>query len=293
MENNKIFEFKDQKYNLKVGFDDETKLLKVTMINISTNQETAINISGIIPQGATPDYVLLQTKIDSGIIEKLKELDLLTNHNGIFAKFNLGNMYKYDKEGVKAFLDYHTHKIEYEDKGTTIDEVKQDIRKYTEEILSSNEVKEFLDNINQDTNTENYLFIYSLVNKNHPQSSIIAYCDENEDKIFIISPYVKGIENKFEIIPEWRFSFNEEMMSYLSNNFEIIEVGKYSHYSIWQEMYDKYCEDKKEYDKGVQKYLKYCKKNKISKEYIMKTHNLKHFSDDIMKYYKEKKKERM
>ena len=33
-----ILEFENQKYNLKVGFDDDSKLLKITMINIDTKE---------------------------------------------------------------------------------------------------------------------------------------------------------------------------------------------------------------------------------------------------------------
>ena len=33
--NCKILDFENQKYNLKVGFDDDSKLIKVTMINIA------------------------------------------------------------------------------------------------------------------------------------------------------------------------------------------------------------------------------------------------------------------
>ena len=37
--NCKILDFENQKYNLKVGFDDDSKLIKVTMINIETKEE--------------------------------------------------------------------------------------------------------------------------------------------------------------------------------------------------------------------------------------------------------------
>ena len=139
--NNEIFRFKDNKYNFKVALDDESKLLKLTMINIDTKEETKINVSGLIPQGATPDYILLNDRIGEDLINELINCELLSEHTGIFAKVNLGNMYKYDKEGVKEFLDYHTHKVEYEDKGKTQDEVKKGIKNYTEKLLKSKKVK--------------------------------------------------------------------------------------------------------------------------------------------------------
>lgn len=290
---NEIFEFQGNKYNFMVGFDEESKLLKLTMIDIKTKQEKAINISGIIPQGATPDYILLNSKVEERLIEELTNCKLLSDRTGIFAKVNLGNMYKYDKNGVKEFLDYHTRKVEYEDRGKTQDEVKKDIKKYTDRLLQSKEVKNFLEDCNEETNTEDYIFMYSLLDKKNPQNSIIAYCNENADTVFLISPYEKGIDNKFEIVPEWQFYYYGGMMNFLDSNFEIINIGMDSHYSIWQEVYDRLLEPKDtRYSKGVEKYMKYCKKNKITKETIMKNFNLKHFTEDIMEFYKPKHRER-
>ncbi len=290
---NEIFEFQDKKYNFKVGFDEESKLLKLTMIDIDTKEEKAINVSGLVPQGATPDYVLLNEPIGKDLINELIKCELLSEHNGIFAKVNLENMYKYDKKGVREFLEYHTHKVEYEDKGKTQEEVKKDIRKYTEELMKGKEAKEYLDEYVWDTNTENYIFMYSLLDKKNPQNSVIAYCDENAETIFLITPYKKGFEDKFEIVPDWQFNYYGGMMIFLDAGCEIIDVGEGSHYSIWQEVYDRLLEPKDErYKKGVEKYMKYCKKNKITKESIMKSFNLEHFTEDIMEFYKPKYKER-
>lgn len=35
----KIFEFQDKKYNIRVGFNEENKLLELTMIDIETNEK--------------------------------------------------------------------------------------------------------------------------------------------------------------------------------------------------------------------------------------------------------------
>ena len=135
--------------------------------------------------------------------------------------------------------------------------------------------------------------MYSLLDKNNPQNSVIAYCDENAEKIFLISPYIKGLEDKFEIVPDWQFNYYGGMMNLLDDGFEIIDIGEDSHYSIWEEVYDRLLEPKDErYSKGVEKYMKYCKKNNITKEFIMKSFNLEHFSNDIMEFYKPKYKEK-
>lgn len=288
-----ILEFEKKKYNLKVGFDEQSKLLKVTMKNLETKEEIEINISGLIPHRATPDCVVLNDKVDEKIIKKLKELKLLSEHTGIFARFDLEKMYKYDRDGVKAFLDYHTTTVEYEDKGKTVDEVKTNIRTYTEELLKSKEVIKYLYDMNKDTNTDKYSFMYSLLDKKNPQNSIIAYYDENADYIYLISPYEKGIENKFEIVPDWQFTYKGGMMCFLADDFEIIEIDKYTHYPIWEEMYSRYFnKEYNEYEKGSQKYLKYCKKNKITKEYILELYNIEYGPQDLMQFYKPKNKER-
>lgn len=291
---NEIFEFQNKRYNFKVGLDEESKLLKLSMIDIDTKEEKIINVSGLIPQGATPDYILLNNKIiGEDLIKELINQGLLSEHSGIFAKVNLRNMYRYDKKGVKEFLDYHTHKIEYEDKGKAQVEVKKDIKNYTEKLLQSKEIKEFLEDRVWDNNTENYIFMYSLLDKKNPQNSVIAYCDENSETIFLITPYRKGIEDKFEIVPDWQFNYYGGMMIFLNEESEIIDIGEDSHYSIWEEVYDRLLEPKDDrYQKGVEKYMKYCKKNKITKETIMKSFNLEHFPQDIMQFYKPKHKER-
>lgn len=291
--NNKIFEFKNKKYNLKVGLDEKSKLLKLIMINIDTKEEININVSGVIPQGATPNYILVNDKIGEELIKKLIDCELLSDRTGIYAKVNLDNIYKYDPKGVKEFLDCHTHKIEYEDKGKTQDEVKKDIRKYTEKMLQNKKIKEYLDDYIWRNDPKKYIFMYSLLNKKNPQDSIIAYCDENAENILLITPYQKDFEDKFEIVPDWQFNYYGGMMNFLDAECEIIDVGEESHYSIWQEVYDRLIEPRDErYKKGVEKYMKYCKKNKITKERIMKSFNLEDFTEDIMEFYKPKYKER-
>lgn len=293
MKDKEIFRFNGKEYSFKVGFDNDTKLLKLTMIEIETKEEKAINISGLIPQGATPDYILLNEPLGDDLINELIKSELLSERNGIFAKVNLKNMYKYDPKGVKAFLDYYSHKVEYEEKEKTQDEVKKDIRRYTEKLMKRENVKEFLDDYIWDANTEKYIFMYSLLDKKKPQNSIIAYCNENCDYIFLITPYAKDIDDKFEIVPDWAFNYYGGMLNFLESGFEIIDIGEGSHYSIWQEVYERLLEPKDErYKKGVEKYMKYCKKNKITKESIMKSYNLKHFTEDIMEFYKPKYKER-
>ena len=47
---NEIFKYNNKNYNFKVRFDEDSKLLKLTMVDLNTKNEIAINISGVIPQ---------------------------------------------------------------------------------------------------------------------------------------------------------------------------------------------------------------------------------------------------
>lgn len=219
--------------------------------------------------------------------------ELILGRNSIFAKANFRKLYEYDSKGVKDFLDYHTHKVEYKSFGKKQDEVKNDIRRYTEKLMSKKVVKEYLDNFVYDNNTENYIFMYSLLNKKNPQDSVIVYCNESGEEFIYINPYRKGFEDIFEIEPEWRFSYYEGLIGFLDNEFEIIDIDIDNHYPIWIEVYERLQEpEDNKYKKGVENYLKYCKKHKITKEKIVGKSELENFKEDIMKFYKPKYKER-
>ena len=72
---------------------------------------------------------------------------------------------------------------------------------------------------------------------------------------------------------------------------EIVYITDETHLAVWDEIEKLYPEDI-EFNKGMQKYLKYCKENGIKKEYIEKTTNQKNIVD-VMQFYKDvKKKER-
>ena len=68
---------------------------------------------------------------------------------------------------------------------------------------------------------------------------------------------------------------------------EISYMSLNAHSYIWQEL-EKYPIEDIKYNKGVQKYLKYCKDNNITRDIIVRETGNKEIADAI-KYYKEKK----
>ena len=75
----------------------------------------------------------------------------------------------------------------------------------------------------------------------------------------------------------------------LQNEMEIGYITMEVHCWLWQEI-DRYYPEDITNKKGVQKYLKYCKENKITKEKIEKENKLEDVPN-VMKHYKENKEE--
>ncbi len=105
------------------------------------------------------------------------------------------------------------------------------------------------------------------------------------DEIIGFNPFEKGIDN----LPEWDFTADGEIFQELEWNREIIYMSMDCHYGIWNEVTQYYPEDI-QYKEGMQKYLKYCKENKIDIDTIKKSRNVDDI-DNIMKYLKNKNRE--
>lgn len=141
-----------------------------------------------------------------------------------------------------------------------------------------NKTNEFL-KTNEDY--EDFELEYILVdNKELSKSIIIAF---HYDEIIQIDPYTMDINS----VPEWAYNFDEDIFKELENNKEISYMSMDTHYNIWETIQQWYPKDI-EHKKGMQKYLKYCKDNKITKEVIEKEVKLD-VSVDAIKYYKYKK----
>jgi len=285
---NKKLEFQNKVYELKVGTYEDGKFLKVSLIDKDTKQEKEITMSGVEivePPAPTPDCVLINCEENKELINKLLELKVLVYSNTIFAKFNMSELYNYDRIGTMDFLKLHAKIIEYEeDKGNSLEEVKSKIKEEATRLVQDEKVKDYLYDkfYISDLDSE----IYTLINEKSPKDSLVLMYD-NDGRFCFVRPYLKDFDHKLRLVQEWQFNHEEHLFSYLENGYKLHNSNDLVvHYNIWTSIDEWYPDiDNK---KGLMEYFRYCKENNITKEKI--ENEVKSEVPDIMKIYN---KERM
>ena len=237
------------------------------------------------PPAPTPDCVLINCEENKELINKLLELKVLVYSNTIFAKFNMSELYNYDRIGTMDFLKLHAKIIEYEeDKGNSLEEVKSKIKEEATQLVQDEKVKDYLYDkfYISDLDSE----IYTLINEKSPKDSLVLMYD-NDGRFCFVRPYLKDFEHKLRLVQEWQFNHEEHLFSYLENGYKLHNSNDLVvHYNIWTSIDEWYPDiDNK---KGLMEYFRYCKENNITKEKI--ENEVKSEVPDIMKIYN---KERM
>ena len=146
---------------------------------------------------------------------------------------------------------------------------------------------EILDKVNEILRTGEYKsfsLAYVLKVKDECQNCYAVAMDG--DRIIGFNPFESEINN----LPEWDFNIDTELFEELEWNREIIYMSMECHYGVWNEVSNCYPEDI-EHKEGMQKYLKYCKKNKIDIDKIKEDVGLNEI-EDIMKFMEHKNKNR-
>lgn len=146
------------------------------------------------------------------------------------------------------------------------------------------EVSEFLIN---DMEHQSKQICYVLVNNKNYETNTLA--SDNEEAIEF-TPYSKDSPSGFDYVQEWDFNFDYYVFNLLENDYDIGYMNNETHYGIWCSINELYPTDIN-YGEGVQKYLKYCKDNGITKEFLESKLNVN--VEDIMKYYKEQVKDKV
>ena len=121
---------------------------------------------------------------------------------------------------------------------------------------------------------------YILKNTKTNEFRIFA-SDDNESAIEF-TPYSKDYENGYVYVPEWDYNFDYYIYNLLEENYKIEYMSDDVHNGIWISISELYPNDI-DYKDGVQTYLKYCKDNNITQEYLNQKFDNK--VQDIMKYY--------
>lgn len=149
-----------------------------------------------------------------------------------------------------------------------------------EKIL--NETKELLKNSEDYKDME---ICYILEDTKDMKESFIIAMEGND--IIQINAITKEVSD----VADWAYNIDDDIFAMLESDKKISYMSMNMHYGIWQTIEQWYPEDL-EHKKGMQKYLKYCKDNKITKDVIEKKTELDKLPDAMKYYKKEKNKER-
>ena len=145
-------------------------------------------------------------------------------------------------------------------------------------------IKQTRDNVEaffkEDAELQNMQIDLILVN---PQTNeTITLASDGQEKMIQFAPKENGYENGYMNVPEWDFNFDSYLFEELQKGYEVGYMSDECHYGVWQTIDEWYPEEFDNID-GVQKYLKYCKDNGITKEYLDNKIGLN--TKDVMQYY--------
>ena len=159
----------------------------------------------------------------------------------------------------------------------------------SKELLSSKIQKEMQKILNNDEEFKDYKLECIMIDKDDIKNSYGILTNYGE--IAFIEMNSKEI-NKI-MNAELNLDLGEEnIFKSLENKMKIGYMSMGIHYGLWLEV-SRYYPDDTKHKNGVQKYLRYCKENNITKENIDKEFSNKSPYEsipDIMKYYKEERK---
>ena len=142
-----------------------------------------------------------------------------------------------------------------------------------------NKAKKMLSNIE----LHNMEVEFVLLDKNNIENSQVIVMYEDGSFGHALTPYQEDYIDELE----WDYSIDEHLFKKLENGMELISMSDETHLVVWCEL-DKLAQKDIVYKEGMQNYLKYCKQNGITKQYIEATTNQRDF-DDAMKLYNNKK----
>ena len=113
---------------------------------------------------------------------------------------------------------------------------------------------------------DNYRLGYVLAkgSKSFPDT-VIAYA-HFEDIVISFNPLVGDSDAKS--IWAWAFSFDGDLFSFLEQGYEIVGMSLETHSAVWAEITECHGDDSISALKGMQQYLDYCKRNRVTAELL-------------------------
>ena len=134
--------------------------------------------------------------------------------------------------------------------------------------------------LNKHEEYENCDICYLLTNKEDIKNSIAVVCDKYGELY-----EVRLKDKEINELMDWSYNVDEDIFELLENEYEIGFMSIEFHSSVWAGIEDIGI-DEYEHKLGLQKYLKYCKDNGITKEAIEK--EMDREMPDIMQYFEQK-----
>ena len=128
-----------------------------------------------------------------------------------------------------------------------------------------NKYREITDFLKQNIDTKNMNIDLILYDEKTKATYTIA--SDGYDKCIEFTPYTDYSENGYDVVPEWDFNFDYYVYDLLEQGCEVGYITDELHYNIWNSRYELYPDDIDCKDVAL-KYIEYCKKNNITKEYI-------------------------
>ena len=123
---------------------------------------------------------------------------------------------------------------------------------------------------------ENYELVYVLTEGKYPHGDNVVVVAVYENVAIQFYPF--GNREELEL---WGFNLERDLFECLQEGYELAGMSMESHAVVW-DFIDK-CHEKIESEKGMQKYLGYCKRNGITRERLEKEGN--YSGIDVMVLY--------
>jgi len=95
----------------------------------------------------------------------------------------------------------------------------------------------------------------------------IAYA-HYQDEMIMFDPFKDSAGIKY--LWDWSFSFDGDLFMYLEQSYELAGMSLSAHYAAWMEITGLYDDESINFIKGMQRHLKYCKQNQVTRELLCK-----------------------
>lgn len=129
--------------------------------------------------------------------------------------------------------------------------------------------------------TDNYELMYVLAKGKHPNPDQIIAVAGMQCICYQFYPYTRD-----EPCELWGFNYERDLFKLLESGYEIVGMSMDCHFDVWSTI--EAWQDEIETEKGMQKYLKYCRQNRITKEKIETETGLSGMMDVMTLYHPER-----